>query len=319
MRRKSIACVVVTYNRLSVLKEAIDAITAQNYPPDRVIIVDNNSTDGTLDWLTKLSQTRRDVRVVRLMENIGGAGGFYHGVKTAYVNGADWIWTMDDDCLPAPDALEKLLEFLVAHEKKWPNEKTGFLASRVNWIDGNRHEMNTAEPVKNGYSGSQSFPYAPEIRYSSFVSALFNRDAIGQVGFPIKEFFIYSDDVEFTRRITSSGFRAYYVETSQVVHRTGENAGITMDRIVANPSPVSRREYAVRNLIAVNRSRPGGVFKETARLMVLWWMLLKNKTPPAMQFKLVSAGVAGLFLNYKKWIECPLPSEKIPSDGGVSN
>lgn len=70
-----INCVVVTYNRLSLLKECLSALENQTYPIQRIVIVDNCSTDGTSEFLDSLTDTR--YLIIHSKENIGGAGGFF--------------------------------------------------------------------------------------------------------------------------------------------------------------------------------------------------------------------------------------------------
>ncbi|OQY53602.1 MAG: hypothetical protein B6245_22670 [Desulfobacteraceae bacterium 4572_88] len=296
------ACVIVTFNRLNLLKNAFHAVCAQTLPPDTIIIVDNHSTDGTSEWLGEVTQMRSDVTVLSLDKNYGGAGGFHYGIKNACKWGADWIWTLDDDTLPEHDALEKLLRCGIP-DTAIAAQEVGFLASQVNWQDGSRHKMNVPGPAADWTSGHRRCPESVKIRHSSFVSILLNRNAIEQVGFPIREFFIYCDDVEFTRRITSAGFSAFYIEASKVRHLTQENAGITMDRIVANPPVMGNRAYIVRNLIAVNKREKYGLLKEGARLFYIFAKLMINRSPLGTQMALLWAGVKGLCLRYEKWIE----------------
>jgi GT2 family glycosyltransferase len=98
--------VVVTYNRRALLEQCLDALRAQTRPPDRILVVDNASTDGTAEWV----RGQDDVVALLLDENVGGAGGFHAGMRLAHAGGADWLWLMDDDTIPRPDALERLLE-----------------------------------------------------------------------------------------------------------------------------------------------------------------------------------------------------------------
>ena len=98
-------CVVVTYNRLALLRECLAAIEKQTYPIHKVIVIDNCSTDGTEDFL-KAYAVRPQFQVIRTEQNIGGAGGFSLGVKTSALGGGDYTWMMDDDTIPSPEALE---------------------------------------------------------------------------------------------------------------------------------------------------------------------------------------------------------------------
>ena len=197
-----IAAVIVTFDRLSLLKDALDAVINQTRKLDLIIIVDNNSTDGTRQWLLGLAESRSDIVLVLLDKNFGGAGGFHYGIKKAFELGADWIWTMDDDSLPEPYALERLIDCGIINAGK-DVRNVGFLASRVNWKDGTPHLMNVPGPFRADASGQEPLQGLTRISYASFVSILLNRFAIAQAGLPIKEFFIYCDDVEYTRRTVS--------------------------------------------------------------------------------------------------------------------
>ena len=119
--------VVVTYNRKELLKECIDAILNQSVPVEKLILIDNNSTDGTNEYLEEYGYMKNPViEYKRLSENIGGAGGFYEGMKLARSYSPDWIWIMDDDTVPTASCLEELLK-----AKKVIKGKVSFLASAV--------------------------------------------------------------------------------------------------------------------------------------------------------------------------------------------
>ena len=75
-------CVIVTYNRLALLKECLAAIEKQTYPIHKVIEIDNCSTDGTEEYL-KAYAVHPQFQVIRTEQNIGGDGGFSLGVKTS--------------------------------------------------------------------------------------------------------------------------------------------------------------------------------------------------------------------------------------------
>lgn len=68
---KKVAAIVVTFNRITLLKECIEALRKQSYADFSIIVVDNGSTDGTNLWLSE----QGDLIVVK-QENLGGAGGF---------------------------------------------------------------------------------------------------------------------------------------------------------------------------------------------------------------------------------------------------
>ena len=137
---KKIIAVVVTYNRITLLKECVYALLHQKDCTDTqldILLVDNASDDGTKEWIEEQiahteSHDTTPIYALHLSENTGGAGGFYYGMKWAYEHGADAIWIMDDDTIPKEDALQKLWEGM-AHVRKQmaPKSEIGFVSSTV--------------------------------------------------------------------------------------------------------------------------------------------------------------------------------------------
>ena len=234
-----ITAVVVTYNRLELLKENIVALRKQIASNLHILVVDNNSTDGTRDYLK--GQEGNDLECLFLDENLGGAGGFFYGMKKAYEDGADGIWIMDDDTIPKEDALDKPLEA----DKKL-NHNYGFLASDVRWVDGSPCVMNQVHKI-----GNKMETY-DRIDTATFVSLLIPRETIEKIGLPIKEYFIWGDDKEYTLRI-SDLFPSYFIPQSGVIHKMKTNVGsnICTDDI----ERIQRYFYAYRNDYATAKNR----------------------------------------------------------------
>jgi GT2 family glycosyltransferase len=151
---------------------------------------------------------------------------------------------MDDDCIPAPTALQELLEAAKEHPG------FGFLSSKVIWTDGSRCCMNEQKLV----SGSLDADTVQPCRQATFVSLLFSTKAVRQVGLPITDFFIWGDDVEYTRRM-SSKFPCWYVPASVVLHKTANNAGSNVAK--DSKERLSRYRYAYRNEVYIARSEGG--------------------------------------------------------------
>lgn len=107
----SVAAVVVTYNRKDFLAALLPTLIAQSRPLDAIYVVDNASTDGTGAFLIEEYQQQPMIHPVFLTTNSGGSGGFYAGVRQAYLDGHDWFWLMDDDVTALPEGLEGLLRY----------------------------------------------------------------------------------------------------------------------------------------------------------------------------------------------------------------
>lgn len=247
----NIHCVVVTYNRLSLLRENIGALKAQTYPIDLVHVIDNHSTDGTSQWLDETVGSDPRFSVVHLPKNIGGAGGFAEGMKRAVVGGCDFVWVMDDDTIPGSTALERLVTAskAVGH--------IGFVCSKVVWSDGSPHKMNIPAIDNPPVICSDNGAGAIRCTLCSFVSSMYSATAIRRVGLPIREFFIWMDDVEFTNRLTAKGFVGLYVPDSVVLHKTPDNVSSTL--AVASPSSAWKFYHLARNHVYFTRQRKKNV------------------------------------------------------------
>jgi len=210
-----VAAVVVTYNRRALLQECLGALAAQARPVDHVLVVDNASTDGTPELVRR---EHPEVELLALPVNQGGAGGFHEGMKLAHARGFDWIWLMDDDTIPRKDALAELLGVLPALEGL---PSPALLSSRVLWVDGTLHPMNHPGLRRDRvelFVDSCEHGVLP-VRAATFVSLLVHRSAIDEHGLPYKHYFIWSDDIEYTARVTRNR-GGYVVPRSVVLHKT---------------------------------------------------------------------------------------------------
>lgn len=243
-------CVIVTYNRVILLKECISALKKQTFEINNIYIINNNSTDGTNNYLQELISDPQII-TINLHQNIGGAGGFSEGIKRAVLDGCDWVWIMDDDTIPMENALEELVKGTAVAKN------VGYVCSRVIWTDGMIHKMNIPRfdfhnkqhlPI-NYYSNLADVLL---IRAASFVSLLINQKAVYEIGLPIKEFFIWGDDTEFTTRIYQHGYICLYAGQSTVVHKTTENY---ISQLQTAPTEASWKfQYGFRNDMFLRRT-----------------------------------------------------------------
>lgn len=244
----SVAAVIVTYNRLEKLKTVLNSLEKLTVSPEYLVIVNNASTDGTDKYLAEYEARRSvedgmKVKVVNLPENVGGAGGFSAGMKYGYDLGADFLWVSDDDGYPEPDSLANLLNgYKSAVDELGPD--VPFACSMVKYTDGSICEMNN--PVTTWDWGRLLAKGQNSVLVSScsFVSVLFPRWALEDFGLPYKEYFIWFDDAEYTRRLTK-GCPGIQVLDSVVIHDMGQNKGVNFRQI--NEKNAWKFAYGIRN------------------------------------------------------------------------
>jgi rhamnopyranosyl-N-acetylglucosaminyl-diphospho-decaprenol beta-1,3/1,4-galactofuranosyltransferase len=188
------AALVVTFNRKELLKKNLAALMQQTHLPDKIVIIDNYSTDGTEAWLREQGYFQHPlIQYIQLSENTGSSGGFYEGIKTAYEAGYDWIWGMNDDAIPEKQALE----YLVQEAKIDPD--ACYFSNNNNDEIGYYHDLKIVHDW-------------------TFVGFFISKQAIQIAGYPRKDFFIYYDDLEYALRIQKHDRLIKKVRTSIIHH-----------------------------------------------------------------------------------------------------
>lgn len=267
MEKKTVAAVVVTYNRKRLLIECLDALLSQSRPIDKIFIIDNASTDGTYQLLSERGYLNwSEVEYVRLPENTGGAGGFYEGIKLAYEGGFDWIWIMDDDAEPLRDAFDKMYSYLVSDFAAVANLKVDEDGvpqyHHLGWFEFKRIEGRFIRVITPENIKSSSL----EIDFSSFVGLAISRSAIAKIGLPKKEFFIHHDDIEYCARLQGVG-EILLITASIIKHKDGakKEVNTTTSWFFGRKSErvkvisLERRYYGIRNGIWL-RKHYGSIF-----------------------------------------------------------
>lgn len=204
------AAVVVSFNRKELLRECLLSLTEQTRMLDEIIVVDNGSTDGAAEMV--ISEFPQ-VTVYQSERNLGGAGGFAWGVELAIQRGHSTAWLMDDDGNPEPDAFEKLTDVFEPE-----HDQVSFAASLVTVSHGTPNELNSPEFSDNEASQLWAWQrHILAIDAATFVGVLINLDMARRTHLPIADFFIWGDDLEYTRRLTTLGY-GVVVPTSQINH-----------------------------------------------------------------------------------------------------
>lgn len=214
-----LAALVVTFNRLDQLRQTTDRLLqAAPRDLDRVLVVDNASTDGTADWLAGRDDPR--LEVLRLPENRGGAGGFEAGLRhLSDARDPDWIVVMDDDARPAPGALAAFRAGDRAGHDAWaaavfhPRGAGGAICEMNRpWTNPfwrgdalgplrrGRAAFHLADPAYRGDG-----PVAVDA--ATFVGLFLSRRAVALAGFPDGRMFLYGDDILYTLGLAAAGGR----------------------------------------------------------------------------------------------------------------
>jgi GT2 family glycosyltransferase len=218
---------MVTYNRVDVLREAVDHILEQTVKPGTIIIVDNHSPDGTRAFLDSLCE-EGSVFCIYLPNNIGYAGGIAHGMEYALSSGDyDYFWIMDDDTFYKSDALEELIIQMEAS----PFEIIGLSGSVIRW--------GVKRPPLPG-------KMLQEVDYVLIDGALLKTQVIRRIGYPDERFFMMCEDHEYCKRIKKYGYRVGLLNTGATRLHLGGGGSFTR-------TTLWRGYYQSRNHILIIR------------------------------------------------------------------
>ncbi len=291
---RRIAAVVVTFNRLELLQRLIPRL-ADAKGLDEILVVDNASSDGTAGWLRGQVETSAvPVHTRNLTQNSGGAGGFHDGLAWAVERGADLIWLMDDDGLPEPDCLEKLLERdgtldfwgPVVVDEADPSR----LVFPIRLPGGTRvvHEIADAEAAaRDGLVADVVIP---------FNGVLLTRDLVERIGLPRREFFIWGDDVEYLWRARRAGARTGTVVAARVRHPAVGALGTPMafGRTTYNDTPSDLKHYCMARNNLLNLREYGGRAQAAAFVAkTLWFYSFTRRDPARIRLSIEAWRAAG--------------------------
>lgn len=246
--------VVVTWNRRLLLEQCLQALMSQTRACDRVLVVDNASDDGTAE---RLAAWGARITVLRLDRNTGGAGGFSAGVRAAVEGGADRVWLMDDDVLPDPQALERLLAAEQALAAR--GVEAAFLCSTVRTPQGALTNVAEVDGRLNdlGYAawGEHLDLGLMATRQATFVSLLASRDQLLAHGLPLAPMFIWGDDTEYTLRL-SRDRPGFVVGDSRAVHVRAAPGALSLAH-ETEPGRIRLHRLLTRNVILTKRRHEG--------------------------------------------------------------
>jgi GT2 family glycosyltransferase len=244
----SIGSVTVATNAARILPRQLESLNGQTRKLDEIIVVDNGSVDGTRELL---ATQYPEVTVLSLPENRGVGGALSEGLSyTTRVRKHDWTWLLDDDSVPSPDGLQRLLAGLqqlgeansdiailapVAVHQGTQLSTPGYL-----WRNGLR---------RPGVEATHQDVFFADIVISS--GTLIRKEAVETVGLPRADFFMDFVDHELCLRLRRHGYRIAVVTGCQLDHAIGDPRRISLfgfHRAWSDHAPW-REYYMTRNEI----------------------------------------------------------------------
>ncbi len=294
----------VTFNRRDLVTRLVTETGRGTVLPDEILVVDNASTDDTVEVLRGL-ESPVPVTVVELGRNTGGAGGFHAGLAAALERGADLVWMMDDDGAPASDCLELLLPHMADHDFVGPAVVAEQDESRLCFpirLPGRTrvvHRMADVEAAAvHGLVADVVIP---------FNGVLVTRDLVERIGLVREEFFIWGDDVEYLWRARRAGARIATVVAARFRHPATDDLGtpLMFGRTTYNHSPSDLKHYCMcRNNVANLKEYVGMLGVLAFLVKTLWYYTFTRPNPGRLRMSLgaMVAGWRGDFTGHGRYL-----------------
>lgn len=242
--------IIVTYNRLSLLKECIEHCIHQTVPLSTICIVDNHSTDGTAEYLDEVAgpgpvSQKQEFQIFHLPENMGGAGGFSYGLEHA--SPCDWVLIIDDDAMIGEHYIERIQEQIEKNRQKGKK----YLAYSGTVMNHGEVEKLHRRRIRNNWF--MLYEQVPEKDYhqetftydvSTFCGLVLKYSLIKKIGLPKTEYFIWFDDTEYSLRVRRYS-RMVNVNGAVLNHKTEQTK---------DAPPISWKSYyGFRNAIDIGK------------------------------------------------------------------
>jgi GT2 family glycosyltransferase len=225
----SVSVIVLNWNGAAVLPRCLDALQAQTLRDFEVLVLDNASTDGSVE---QVEARWPGFRLVRFERNLGFSLANNRGARLA--NGR-WLVFLNNDAFPRPDWLERLLDATLA----WPD--FSFFASRLVYSDDPNRVQSAGDVCNisgfawsrgNGFPVTQEYLESTEVFSPCGAAAMYSPQAFLEAGGFNEAFVSHLEDVDLGFRLRLTGQRCLYVPTAVVDHVVSAGYGVESDRTV---------------------------------------------------------------------------------------
>lgn len=235
----SVSVIILSWNRKEDTLETIKSLLASNTKGFKleVLVVDNGSTDGSVEVLRKLP-----IKLIELPQNMGFAGGNNVGMKDAIARGFDYIALLNDDT----GVDKNLVKNMINQHKKYP--KAGAISPKIYFAKGfefqKRYKRSELGKViwyaggdidwANVYGSNHGvdqvdkgqFDKTYETDFATGCFVIYKAKALKKVGLYDERFFAYMEDADHAQRMKRAGWKVLYSPKGWLWHKVSQSSGI---------------------------------------------------------------------------------------------
>lgn len=242
--------IVLNWNNYKDTSECIESLRSSSYELNEILVVDNGSTDGSIEKIERDYANDPVVTTLRNEENYGFARGINVGIKYAIDAGAEYVFLLNNDTVVGEECIERLLES-VRHRKQIgiAGPRILYHGTKRVWHGGGRFSR-VKTGIVNEEQGEIDAELSDEDRFVDFITgcAMFtDTDVFDEVGMLDERYFFYVEDVDFCLRVKRAGFEILYVPGAEVGHKIGDIAAERTNSFVMYHLARSRMLFLSKN------------------------------------------------------------------------
>ena len=276
--------ITLNWNRKDDTVECVDSLLKLNYPNYEIVVVDNGSTDGTVELLKEKFDNK--ITIIENKKNLGYADGFNSGIYYAFKKDAEYMLILNNDTKIDPDALIELVK--VAEN----DSKIGFVSGKVyNYNDPNRIQTvgKGTDPIKlvgphvgAGEIDNGQYDEIKEYEFIDDVFLLVRKEVIEKVGGYDPNFFLYWEETDWCARVRKADFKIFYTPDAKIWHKGSMSSG-------GGTNPLNTYYMARNKYVFIKRNGTNQQFKRF--VLKLFFVDI----PKTMITRLVKAKLSILF------------------------
>ncbi|MCX5800926.1 MAG: glycosyltransferase family 2 protein [Candidatus Eisenbacteria bacterium] len=221
-----VSAVVVNWNAREDTRECIESLTNSDYPELDVILVDNASSDGSVEYLRSLFPR---VTIVENLTNERFALGSNKGMRLALDRGAQCVFLFNNDAVVEKTTIGKLAEALEGTSGAGLVGPKILYSSRkdVIWSAGGEVNFWTGITRHRGIREKDAGQYdrSTEVGYLTGCALMARRELIAKIGFLDPSYHMYGEDADWCLRARKAGFGIVYVPDARVWHKVSLSTG----------------------------------------------------------------------------------------------
>ena len=266
-----IACVILNWNGGARIQRCLQSLHDSRDVIVRSVVVDNGSTDGSIGVLRRSFPS---TDVIEMKRNVGLARGRNEGVRWALVRGYRHVLFIDDDATVSEDTLSHLKKVLDA------SPEGGLVTPRI--FDGNRPGLIWydggvvnlfGDPVHRRGGGGRSSGAPEEVTFATGCCSMIARAVFDRIGLLDGDFFVYSEDVDFSFRARAAGFLILHDPDAHAWHEQSSDTK-------ANRGKWFRDYYVTRNKLLLFRKH----YRRWRRLTANVFLICRWLAIPSLYF-----------------------------------